>query len=190
MNKLFPPKIYYQFAFVVCMISITSCNSGGSVDPSPKALALTGTLDTLWVDSATFVQLDSTKKAVFEFRIGGIDTLTMDGWTPQDTGGFKFNNLPNISLLKGRGSSLNYGPGIYLGNQILRKGQIKKIQDKLASKNAQFVLFAPNISSGHISYDIFVGVDNPKAKSNVVFTAPPSNTNQSSNPSPPKTYSN
>ncbi len=190
MNKLFSPKSFYLCVIAFCMISIVSCSNEGQ-GPGPATQSLSsGSLDTLWTDSATFVQLDSTKKTVFEFRIGGLDTLTMDGWTPLDTSGIRFNNLPNIGLLKGRSGSLNYGPGTYLGNQILHKGAIRKIQDKLASQHARFVLFAPNINSGHVSYDVFVGVDSPKAKSSIIFTTPPTSTGQSSNPSPPKPYSN
>jgi hypothetical protein len=180
---------------VISMLMIL-CSSRCSDDsPAAGTIGLNKYLDTLWVDSLSFAKLDTTKRIVFEFKIGGtgilnLDTLTMDGWTAPNLITDPFNDNPNISLLKGRtDSSVIIGPGTYLGNQSLYKKQLKTIQDMLSSNMAHYVLFAPKIENGHVSYTIFLGFDDPTAKHLIPFTTPPVGTGQSSNPSPPKNYS-
>lgn len=188
--------------FQAAMIILIACNISGCTNttlPAPAAgtITLSNYLDTLFVDSSDFVKLDSTKRTVFEFRIGGFDsltmgdTLTMDGWTAPLLTQNPFSDDPNIRLLKGStDSSQTLGPGTYLGNQVFHKNQVKNIQDLLAFKHAPYVLFVPNKYKGHVYYDIYLGFDNPRAHPLIPFTTPPVNTNQSSNPSPPKSYTN
>jgi hypothetical protein len=178
---------------LVLFFGIGCADKAQPVQPAEPAgnFTFSGHLDTLFVDSANFVKLDSTKRTVFEFRIGGLDSLTLEGWTSPNQTQDPFSKDPNIRLLKGRtDTSQTFGPGIYLGNQVLHKNQIKKIQEMLATNHAPYVLFAPANDKGHVYYTIFLGIDDPRAKILIPYTTAPVNTNQSSNPSPPKSYTN
>ncbi len=197
------PSFQKQFlitAPAVIILFILLCNSGCTSNtpsaPPAGTVRLSGYLDTLWADSATFAKIDTTKRMVFEFRIGGADSLTMDdslamdGWTAPKKFTDNFNNTPDINLLIGRtDSSATLVPGTYLGNQVLHKGQLKTIQDLLASNHAHFVLFAPNKDKNHVYYTIFLGYDDPRERPLIPFTTPPVGTGESANPSPPKNYS-
>ena len=181
---LFAPGVISLFILLLN----DGCNN--SPEPPPGHIPLSGYLDTLWTDSATFAKLEDTARIIFVFRIGSADSLTLDGWVSpkQITLGFKKN--PEISLLKGRTDSLvPLAPGTYLGNQVLHHKQIDMIKALLDSNHAHYVLFAPYSDKGHIGYAIYLGYDNPRAQPLVPFTTPPVNTGQSSNPSPPKNYS-
>jgi len=180
---------------MLMLVTTSGCTDNNPPVVSGGTVPLSKYLDTLWTDSASFAKLDTSKRIVFEFKIGGtgslnLDSLTMDGWTAPNLITDPFYDTPNLTLLKGRtDSAVTIGPGTYLGNQSLYRRQLKAIHDSLASNKAHYVLFAPQIEKGHISYKVFLGFDDPTAKPLIIFTTPPVGTGQSSNPSPPKNYS-
>ena len=161
---------------------------------SNKALTgLVGILDTLWIDSLSFAKLPAGKIA-FQYYIGGIDTLTLHGWEAKGITGSNFVDTPVIKLLKGRSSgTMKYGPSIYLGDLILKNGEINEITKALKKNKAQYVLFAPNVLGKHIYYNILVAFDDPNAlfsDSSVhkFLIAPVPVIGVSANPSPPKNF--
>lgn len=192
----------YGSLFLVTLFISVACNNDSSTDKSPVAepaktetenttsaattppavMALSGKLDTLWVDSLSFTKLDKNK-AVFVFYAGNDDTLTLHGW--KDKGGSsQFNTDPDVRLLKGRPSGLSYGPGTYFGNVNMK--DVNKITHWLdTAKQAKYVVFAPQLSGGHVSYKIYISNENPMALVKI-FTVVP--TGEEANPSPPKNY--
>jgi hypothetical protein len=159
----------------------TTVTNSGQLN-QPTALA-SGKLDTLVIDSASFVKLPDTTKVVFVFTFKPNDTLTLDGWTAkQDT---IFTTDPDIELIKYAPSTLSYGNGIYFGNVILKKREVKKIKNMLNNQQAHSVLFAPQLVNGkHIGYEIFLSLEHLPAErlKNAIATQ------TFANPSPPKNY--
>jgi len=149
-----------------------------------KAAVIGGYLDTLWTDRATFDKLPNSRY-VFEITYRTNDTLTLHGWEAKGLLGHTFSPNPDIKLEKGHASPLSYGPDIYFGNMILHNNDIKEIKKRLKDNNAQYVLFAPQITDEHIWYKIFLSNDPPSimVKGFAVIA-----TGIDANPSPPKEY--
>lgn len=153
-------------------ISIISCNSDESVKkpPPPKSPTansydsnlincLSGTLDTLWVDRDKFLSL-TNDKIIFSFLIGKTNNLLLSGWDPKGWPfKHKYDSIPVLTLSQGKADRLMIiGSGTYLGNIVLK--DIGKIQTKLKNAPSQlFVIFAPSITSGNITYKILFGTE-------------------------------
>lgn len=148
----------------------------------PAPTFISGTLDTLWTDSLSFTKLDKAK-AYFAFYAGTNDTLTLHGWKAGGLVPGGYNTPPDIKLLKGRASTINYGADTYFGNVLLK--DVSDIQKKLKTYKAKYVLFAPEKNGAYISYKIFLTNDTPPA---LIKTFAIINTGSEANPSPPKTY--
>ncbi len=191
MTKPYFLKQYWLPILTAIIVLMAACDGGptGKISTSPKQIKLSKYLDTLYIDSARFVKLDTGKRTVFEFKIDSLENLTMEGWTAPDSITQDFPN-DTIKLLNGRPDTAQIlEPTIYFGNQILHQHQIKKIKRLLASlKNAPYVLFVPYKDKGHVTYKIWIGFADPKVKDSVDFTTGPANTNEGLNPSPPKSY--
>jgi hypothetical protein len=164
-----------------------SDNSAAETQPvviQPAIKAFSGKLDTLVVDSLSFSKLPNAKM-VFSFVFGENDTLTLHGWHAKGLLGTSFDSLPDIKLIKGNPSHIDYGPGIYFGNVILK--DVNKIQRALKTHNAQLVIFAPKmVDTNHIGYDIFLGKNDPTLSKISILAI--INIDLDANPSPPKTY--
>lgn len=155
-----------------------------SSEPAYKkaAFAFPGKLDTLYAVDTSFLKVPNGK-TVFAFTFGADDTLTLHGWDAKGVFQNGFDSIPDIALIKGHPSKLDYGPGTYFGNVILNDAkEIKKLLKKTKTK---YVLFAPEKIGEHISYNIFLSNDDP-ALIKTFFAPIP--TNISANPSPPKKY--
>ena len=149
----------------------------------PAAALISGTLDTLWTDSLSFASLPK-KKIVFCFTFRRLDTLTLHGWAAEKDSIFTTN--PDIELIKGHASALNYGNDMYFGNVIIKRGHLALIKNKLIQEKAKYVLFAPQIVNGnHIGYRVFVTKDDPVS---LVKAFTLRDTGVDANPSPPKNY--
>jgi hypothetical protein len=154
-----------------------------AAEPASTAAALlSGTLDSLWVDSLTFTKLGNNP-AVFSFYVGGLDTLTLHGWAGKGICKTSYTPYPDITLYKGKPSPASYGPGTYLGNVILDKNSVKNIIKVLKDSAAQYVLFAPQRSGAYINYKIYLSKEYPTI---LVKTRAIIDPNASTNPSPPK----
>jgi len=158
-------------------------NTSGTEQVQPKAMALTGTLDNLWVGASEFNALPN-KKLVFSFTFRTNDTLTLHGWFCKGlvcTG--SYDTGPAIKLIKGKASAESYGPEVYFGNVILQGGDVHDIQKILGTKY-KYVVFVPKNTGGFINYRIYVTNDNPALVK--AFTSV--DTEVDANPSPPKNY--
>jgi hypothetical protein len=160
-----------------------SQDTSNKVSPTqPVPALITGALDTLWTDSLSFASLPK-KKIVFSFTFRQLDTLTLHGWAAEKDS--IFTTYPDIKLIKGHASALNYGNDMYFANVILKKGSVAQIKSALIQQKAKFVLFAPQIiNSNHIGYKVFLSKEHPGIVK--VFVAIP--TGIDANPSPPKNY--
>jgi hypothetical protein len=181
-----------------CILGMMACNTNETKTPSADSSSAdtakdtaaivrritTGVLDTLWVDSLAFAKLPAGK-LVFQYYVESADALTLHGWSVKTFGGFE--TPPNIKLTTGRPSSLNYGPGSYFGDLVLKNAEINKIQKALKDNKSQFVLFAPKMDGVHIKYEIFVGKDDP-GFANKDFLFAPKPTGLIANPSPPRSF--
>jgi hypothetical protein len=192
----------YSFILFTAMLLVASCNNGGDekkgtdnsgTDSSkntagkkqvqPKATALTGTLDNLWIEAAAFNALPN-KKISFCFAFRTNDTLTLYGWTCKGlvcTG--SYDTDPAIKLKKGMSSGESYGPEVYFGNVMLYHGGVHDIQKVLGNKY-QYVVFVPKNTDGFISYKVYVTNDDPTHVK--AFTSV--DTDVELNPSPPKNW--
>jgi len=147
-----------------------------------KPAALTGTLDTLWVDASEFKKLKH-RKLVFSFTFRDPDTLTLYGWTCKGAicvG--SYDTDPNIKLKKGQRSNTQYGPNVIFGNIVLQGNDVDEIQKKLVAPYI-YVIFIPKNMGEAIAYDIYIS----SAKSFVKDFAL-EDTGFDANPSPPKIY--
>ena len=164
--------------------SSSTSESTPSTASASKVVALTGYLDTLWIEADTFKKLPN-KKLVFSFAFRDPDTLTLYGWYCRGVicnGSYDNKIDPDIKLKKGRQGSVTYGPNVTFGNIIL--SQVKKVQDKIGTKY-KYVIFAPERYGDFIKYVIYVSTDDPKQLIQVLTLDP---TGVDANPSPPKTY--
>ena len=89
---------------------------------------------------------------------------------------------PNLILLKGNPSTINYAAGDYFGNLILRPAQLNNIKSLINSSSSNSVLFAPYIDNHQITYNIFLSAS--KNKNDVSSNLVP--TEEGLNPSPPR----
>lgn len=168
----------------------SSAASTNTVAVPEKAITLSGTLDTLWVEAAKFKTL-ANARLVLSFAVAGPDTLTLYGWSCKNSGGSctgEFNTDPDLKLEKGRASDVDYGPIVFWENLILHKKEVKDIQDKIGTAFS-YVLFAPENKNGHIRYSIILTGKDPK-DINATSTFADEDTGFDANPSPPKNTSN
>lgn len=193
----------YPFVFFIILILSGSCNNADKsavTEPAttdtgktstalmvqPAATILSGKLDTLVIDSLAFTKLPAGK-TVFVFTLGGLDTLTLAGWNAKGKNEDSFALNPNIRLMKRGPTNVSYGPGTYLANLILKKADLKEVNDSLSSKHNRyrFVVFLPKNVDGHISYEISVSKDDALDKTTPIALV---TTTATANPSPPKQY--
>ena len=148
-----------------------------------KAATLSGLLDTLWVTAADFKNLDN-KKLVFSFTFRDPDTLTLFGWSCKGViCNGSYNTDPDIKLIKGHQSAVNYGPKVIFGNVILQANEVSTIKKKIGTTYS-YVVFVPVNDGEFIRYDIYVSNDDPSLIKVLVLDP----TGVDANPSPPKTY--
>jgi hypothetical protein len=140
-------------------------------------------LDTLFADADSVRKLPE-KKLVFVFTFRTNDTLTIHGWSAEKDSIFTLT--PDIELKKYAASTVGYGTGMYFGNMVLKKKELKELQRQLQNTNIRSVLFAPKIVDGnHVAYDIFLSTENPAVGEKIVNVTA---TGVDANRSPPKTY--
>lgn len=148
---------------------------------------LTGYLDTLWIDAATFNSLQK-KKLTFRFYIYSLTSITMHGWYGKKTKFVHPTPDPDVKLLIGRTSDkVQYVPGNYFGNLVLYKNEIIKIKKIIKDSSSLYVLFAPANPADHdgqITYNILHTKDDP-GKEKLVSSIT-SSTGITTNPSPPR----
>lgn len=187
--------------FILLLILLVSCNNTGSdaaktdmpdstgtmaPDAMPPQLnLLAGNLDTLWIEAADFAALN--QRLTFRF-FATSNSFTLHGWL-----GNNFNNKPpDVKLLTGRQSTVQYAAGSYFGNLQLSPSDMNKIQQILTNTNSKYVVFGPanptiGPDAGEIIYNVFVTKDDP---GNLTpgfmhkFLVDP--TGIETNPSPPK----
>ncbi len=156
-----------------------------------KGGILTGSLDTLMIDSASFAALGKPPNprnwTILRYYITGSNKITLAGWSANNSNGqYHANNAPppppNIVLTIDNPSSIQYGTGNYLGNLILRPNQLTKIQGLLSSTHSKSVLFAPFVDNNQITYKIYLS-DKTTAKNISANVLP---TGEDLNPSPPR----
>lgn len=176
---------------------IAACNNAENTSPPPDssstaapaglqaAASISGTLDTLFVDSATFVRLPAGK-IVFQFYSGAPDTLTLHGWKAKGLSGTDFDQEPVIKLTKGKKSTISFGQATYFGDLVLKNGEINDVTRALRRNNARFVLFVPQMMGKHISYALYVSTDDPSTAEFVRAPVPVEGV--IANPSPPKGF--
>jgi hypothetical protein len=142
-----------------------------------------GMLDTLFANADSVRKLPE-KKLVFAFTFRTNDTLTIHGWSAEKDSIFTLN--PDIELRKYAPSTVAYGTGLYFGNMVFKKKELKELQRQLQNTNIHSVLFAPKVVDGtHIAYDIFLSTENPAIGEKIISIVV---TGLNINPSPPKTY--
>ncbi len=190
--------------FMAIMLLFASCNNNGSgaatteaivtTDQTPAAIKvpaaiLSGSLDTLWMDAATFINLGPSTTMTFRF-FDTLDAFTLRGWTGNPN---SYNDKrAEVKLLKGRISTVKYGSGSYFGNIQISNQDYGTIYRLLNSSKKKYVVFGPIFPtaiplSGQISYTISItdqypGDLNPNI--NYKFLVEP--TGVTTNPSPPK----
>ena len=158
----------------------TSTDATPATTTANKTMTLTGTLATLWVESAIFAKLDN-KNLFLSFRFEAPDILTLHGWSCQGvacSGGFP--NEPNLKLVPGPVTTVTYGPNVYFGNLLV--DDVKKIKKK-AEKFANVVFVPLPKVDDYIRYRVFVTND-PRTKAFTTLSL--EDTEVDANPSPPK----
>ena len=144
-----------------------------------------GTLDTLWIASASFP--NNPEKIVFSFSIDANDNLKLHGWKVK-AGPNQFDDAPNYILTNaGQHKGGTYGADMYFDNIILQQNDVAKIRTAINQGNYTKVLFVPKkigVNLAHLAYDIFLGKDGPQPL-DVLVVDP---TGLEANPSPPKNY--
>jgi len=204
MKKIMP----FTSAFLCCtalLLLLASCNSNDTPDVkkdpavsaapavAPAAVqpaaALSGNLDTVWIDAATFNALGAGTRITFKF-FDTLNSWTLRGWTGNAN---SWNNRPpDVRLSKGRQSPVLYGSGSYFGVLQLTPNQYNSIRQTLTSSHASYVVFGPvnpttGTDAGQITYSVFVTSDNPGNFSpdfKYKYVVDP--TGVTINPSPPK----
>jgi len=152
---------------------------------SPVTAGLTGgVLDTLFAVADSVRKL-AEKKLVFAFIFKTNDTLTIDGWSATKDSIFTLN--PDLETKKYAPSTVNYSTGMYFGNMVLKKKEVKELQRQLTlNPTMRSVLFSPKlVDVNHVAYDIFLSTENPAVGEKVKTVT---TTGLNINPSPPKTY--
>jgi hypothetical protein len=193
------------FLFIVMLLFTASCNNNDSAtaktdaesttdksttpDVVMSANDLSGNLDTLWIDSASFVKQGVGPRLTFRF-FDTLNKFTIHGWSGNP--GSYNNKPPDVRLLIGRQSTVKFGSGSYFGNLQLAPNDYNAICSKLNTTHTKYVVFGPvnpntGVLAGQIYYDIFVTNDNPADPSPTfvhMFVLDPTGT--STNPSPPR----
>ena len=160
----------------------TATTINNAVASEPKRAALIGTLDTLTVEASKFSNLRPNKKVVFSFTFRNPDTLTLWGWQCQDNNCTNnFLKDPDLPLVKGKASSVQYGPNVIFGNVVIFKKGIDVIMDSI-DKGYQEVVFVPANDGEYIKYKIYVRNNSKTA----IPTFTLEDTGIETNPSPPK----
>lgn len=201
-----------QLPVLLCIITLlASCNGNNSNEPAATTdsatVSATDTmpsantananlqtanlidsyLDTLWVSVAGFSALQNRRLA-FRFYIDNTEAVLMNGWTVKINGDYPPN--PDVSLSKGRKSTVQYKAGDYLGNLLLSGADIARLKLLIVQNAAKYVLFAPIDPAtasfpGQVTYNIMLSVDDPQPFAQPVNAVIP--TNIKTNPSPPGT---
>ncbi len=204
MRRLIHLSGYSLFYFTVLLL-VASCNSGKEeknsaenvttessnsttdVEVKQTMTTLSGTLDTLYIESIVFKNLPKSS-LVFSFAFRTKDTLTLYGWSCKNNVVGKctgFDTNPNIKLIKYGKSGIAFGPAVNFGNVTLLKDEIRDIKTKLGTA-FKYVVFVPNLNQGFVHYSIFVTNDN-LAQEKLLALDP---TGIEANPSPPKGFDN
>ena len=195
-----------QRSFVILFLLIfASCNNpetdaaktdtpdtSGVVAPTaapPQASPIAGNLDTLWIDSATFVNLGAGTRLTFRFYIDTPNNISLHGWTGNSN---SWNKPPDVKLSTGRQSSVKFGTGSYFGNLQLSPSNYNAIKQKLLDTKSKYVVFGPvnpttGADAGEIYYKIYVTSDYPgTASPSIIYKFLVEDTGIETNPSPPK----
>ena len=148
---------------------------------NPKVSIISGFLNILWIDAATFIS--SPKRIVLRFYTELPDIFTLHGWTNDNN---SFNINPDIKFLMGQPSTIPFGDKTYFGNLVLTKPDRKAIKTQITNGSFKYVLFKPHDPAGtpgQITYDIELTNDDPTITPFALVTTP---TNKALNPSPPR----
>jgi len=153
---------------------------------------MSGYLNILYIDAATFIDLKDSlrRKITFRFFLKTPDSLTLSGWS-NDSTNQRYPSQPpkpNITLWVGGNSVYEVKSGTYFGNLVLYNKNIRSILKKIRTENAKYVLFVPLDPAnnyGQVTYEIHVGTADPHTLkwSDLASFAP---TGDQTNPSPPK----
>lgn len=195
-----------QISFVLLMLLFSlSCNNpetdaaktdnpdstGVAVPPADPSQAnlFTGRLDTLWIDSLTFVDLGPGTRLTFRFYIDTPNNISLRGWTGNSN---SWDSPPDVYLKTGRQSTVKFGAGSYFGNLQLSPNNYNAIKQKLQDTKSKYVVFGPvnpttGVTAGQILYKIYVTSDTPHILSpSIVYKFMLEETGIETNPSPPK----
>lgn len=199
MRRLIQLSGYSLFYFAVLFLA-ASCNEGTETKKSSEnnnkdmstttiekeekktTTSISGTLDTLYIDAATFKNLPKSS-LVFSFSFLTDGTQTLIGWSCKNPKGkcTGFDTNPNVKLMKYGNTGKAYGPEINFGNVVLTKKEVKDIIAKLGSKY-NYLVFIPEIKNGFINYSVQMTNDK------TAIVAGFEDTMIDANPSPPKGY--
>ncbi|MGH2648098.1 MAG: hypothetical protein ACRDE8_11045, partial [Ginsengibacter sp.] len=165
--------------------TMSSANTANAI-PQPANL-IDSYLDTLWVSVADFSVLQNRRLA-FRFYIDSTESVLMNGWTVKINGDYPPN--PDLSLSKGRTSTVQYKAGDYLGNLLLSGADIVRLKLLISQNVAKYVLFAPIDPAtasfkGQVTYNILLTIDDPQPFAKPVNAVIA--TGIKTNPSPPGT---
>jgi hypothetical protein len=187
MATYFKTNRFLLFVLFVAFV-LTACKnqqgSGNNEKGKQSNQTLTsGMLYSLYADSSSFLGLDSTMKVVFVVTFTQDTILTLHGWSSK---GDVFKTPPNIILDPSTPSNVHFGNGMYLGNVILKKKDLKDVQDSVRKRKDPFILFTPYIINGnHFGYSLSTTRDDPQDFTKQIVSNP---TGADMNPSPPKNY--
>jgi len=203
MNKLncFIGSYYVGFVAIVFLISCgggktdkkvakTESDTTVKVEPAQAAGQPVGSqstryLDILWQTSNEFMKLKTNKRLVLKFAVDTGNHLVLHGWTRLKDGEHgQYNPKSNFWLVAGPATTTDYGPGTFLGNQILDDSAVDSIQQVLSGdSNLSYVIFEPEKKNGEVYYTISCDHNLPTSTFKKGLTVP---TNTQTNPSPPK----
>ena len=167
-------------------------DSAGVAAPAaapPQGSFIAGNLDTVWMDSAIFVNLGAGTRLTFRFYIDTPNNISLRGWTGNSN---SWDSPPDVYLKTGRQSKVTFGKGSYFGNLQLSPNNYNAIKQKLISTNSKYVVFGPfnpttGIKVGQILYKIYVTSDYPgNLTPSIIYKFLVEDTGIETNPSPPK----
>jgi len=176
-----------RFPVLLCIITLlASCNGNNSTTPAATdstsvssadtmssanktnaseqpANLIDSYLDTLWVSVGDFAALQNRRLA-FRFYIDNTESVLMNGWTIKVNGDYPPN--PDLSLSKGRKSTIQYKANDYLGNLLVSGADIARLKLLIVQHAAKYVLFGPIDPAtasfpGQVTYNILLSVDDP-----------------------------
>jgi hypothetical protein len=188
------------FILPLCFLLFTACNQDepkktdepsdaeveGGNSPAPALVAMSGTLDILYVDTSAFNKLEDGKRVLFCHAYRPADKLlTLDGWITKGNPSAPINLPPDVKLLRWTTGTLTIDQNLYIGNVFIEKKDIKTIKDAYNKlPKYKYVVFEPYIASEHIVYKIHVSNDPPSPA--VPSPTPFVDTGVEANPSPPR----